>query len=154
MNKLSDFLSLKSMEGYYWMSDSNIPIIIQEEKAKTKFLSLLKTIRDTTNPFIIEAQIYDKKSNLSYSLKYVDGKYIVVKYYVKENIEDIIKGKYDNISLKKYIANRMSGLKLLFLQYWQEDTDVISKEIPVLQPAEMVFVGFEINNKKKNESSL
>lgn len=74
---------------------------------------------------------------------YADGEYLVNEYKVAETVADVRSKKYDHITLKKYIAHRIPGKKLLFFQYWKEQPDLLCESMPVLNPAELVFVGFE-----------
>ena len=132
-----------SYVGYYWMSDAVDPVVVQNTDSSTaaRINSILSS--ENANPFVIEGQLYDEKSKISVSIKYVDGHYILNRYDVEENIEDVDQRKQSSIVLKRYVANRMPGLKLRFLQYWREQPDPLCCGMPVLQPAEKVFVGFE-----------
>lgn len=130
-----------SYEGYYWMSDSDKPVIVSGGLPKE-----LETLDPMCNPFVIEAQLYDKAGNVSYSVKYIDGQYHIYKFSEVADQLTVATGKYDHITLKKYQSHRMDGRKLLFLQYWDAEDDPLcagDKPMPVLQPGALVFVGFE-----------
>ncbi|MBD5358032.1 MAG: TIGR04423 family type III CRISPR-associated protein [Bacteroides sp.] len=129
-------------QGYYWMSDATDPVIV------AGLPTMLQTLDANVNPFVIEAQLYDPENHLSFSIKYVDGRYVVTRYDVKEKIDDVRSGKYDFITLKKYIANRMPGRELRFFQYWEEQPDNLCEGFPVLQPAGLAFVGFKTIKEK------
>jgi CRISPR type III-associated protein (TIGR04423 family) len=106
---------------------------------------------NSVNPFIIEGQLSDGKTSIS--IKYVDGNYIVKKYALSD-MEDIEKKEI------YYLPNRMKeldnkSLKLCFNQYWRpkadkycagniDNPDSVDNGMQVLQPAELVFVGFKI----------
>ena len=90
------------------------------------------------NPFIVEAQLYDANTMLSYSIKYVDGEYWILEHQVAST--DFNR---TDVEIKDFYAHRIKGHKRLqFLQYWIEDKDPLCENMQVLQPAELVFVGF------------
>lgn len=132
-----------SYEGYYWMSDNIDPVTIKNGDSGVADRINGCITDPEANPFVIEGQLYDTDSHVSISIKYVDGHYVLNRYDVAESVEDVEKKKYDWISLKRYVANRMPGMKLRFLQYWRERHDPFCSGMPVLQAAEKVFVGFE-----------
>lgn len=136
--------------GYYWMSDAVDPVVIhQADHSVADHLNLLLA-NPEANPFVIEGQLYDADSHVSISIKYVDGRYLVHRYDVPESIKDVEAKKFDNIAMKHYAANRMPGVRLCFFQYWREHRDPLCCDMPVLTPAEKVFVGFvPINTNEK-----
>lgn len=123
-------------EGYLWYSDKPEPKVYIKKELELE-------ISEKTNPFIIEGQLFDGTNSIS--IKYVDGKYIVNRYEVKEaDFNDV------NIELKEFLPNRMKDIeKLRFLQYWkpQEEKDELCEKMEVLQPAELVFIGFKVKEK-------
>ena len=49
-----------------------------------------------------------------------------------------------NITQREFISNRIDGVsKLKFLQYWGEQKDDLCEDMQVLQPSDLVFVGFK-----------
>lgn len=128
-------------EGYLWMSDQENPTIYENDSVT------LPT--EGANPFVVEGQLYNEKEGLSYSIKYVDGQYIVQKYEVTE--ADM---KSQDNQIKTYLSNRMGDKKLQFLRYWEDvpDEDNFTDSnnpngLPVLTQTKNVFIGF----KKKEE---
>lgn len=122
--------------GYIWMSNKKMPEIING--------NFTKLLDNTTNPFIIEGQLYDAEKGVSYSIKFVDGDYLILRFDVKK--EDF--NNKDN-EIKEFYANRIEGhKKLCFLQYWRSKKDEMCCDMDVLEPAELVFVGF---NDKEDE---
>lgn len=117
-------------DGYIWYSDESNPKVFQDEEFEFDTDKI-------ENPFIIEGQLYDRVRMRSYSIKFVDGKYICNEYEVKSS--DFNKSDVD---IKTFYANRMDNLKLQFLQYWKEEVDELCEGMKVLQPKELVFVGF------------
>ena len=125
--------------GYVWMSDSPQPKVLRNEDFELE-------IADDNNPFVVEAQLFSDK-NVSISVKYVDGKYIIQKY---ENVNMDLESETE--SVKEYVANSKIGGTLVFLQYWEEVKD--EEEHPTrcgmneLRPGKLVFVGFKEKEKE------
>ena len=117
-------------DGYIWYSDKSNPEIFQNQDFEFDADKI-------GNPFIIEGQLYDEQKKISYSIKFVDGKYICKKYEVEST--DFNK---KDVEIKTFHANRMDNLKLQFLQYWKDENDELCEGMKVLQPAELVFIGF------------
>ncbi|MDR3057356.1 MAG: TIGR04423 family type III CRISPR-associated protein, partial [Prevotella sp.] len=59
-------------EGYIWKSNSPNPVVYYNEPVTIE-------LDENINPFIVEGYLY-VKDKLSYTIKYVDGKYFVAKY--------------------------------------------------------------------------
>lgn len=145
----NDILPDVACIGYYWMSDQTDPTVIDRERTPSR---LREALADPgRNPFVVEAQLYFPEKRLSAGIRYVDGDYVVRTHTVVENVEDIRAGRRDDITLKRYAAHRMPGRRLIFLQYWKEEEDALCGRMPVLQPAEMAFIGFESYNKEEGK---
>lgn len=141
-------------EGYYWLNNATAPEVLEASPFPTE----LGKLDATVNPFIIEAQLFDKENKKSISVKYVDGTYILNEYDLAEKESaDQSDGDGCCFTLKEYFANRMNGKKLIFRQYWKPVEDPLCEGMSVLQPSEMVFVGFQpvktqpIKTKKEDE---
>jgi len=80
----------------------------------------------------------------SYSIKFAGDEQIVNCYEVGE--DDF---NQKDIEDKYYLPNKMKTAQLHFLQYWDEVDDDNCLDMKVLQPARLVFVGFENERKKK-----
>lgn len=117
--------------GYIWYSNQSKPDVKNGEDFELE-------IKDDVNPFIIEGQLYDGKKSIS--IKYVDGQYLVKEYNLEE-LKDV------EMTEQIYYAHRMGDRKLKFKQYWRLQPDEHCGGMNVLQPAELVFVGF--NNDKE-----
>lgn len=124
--------------GYYWMSDTTDPVIVNGNLPE-----IISSLNPAENPFVIEANLFNQDDRMSYTIKFIDGNYVLTSCQIREKLVDVESGIYDNITLKEYYANRMPGLILLFFQYWREQPDPLCAEMPVLHPAEMAFVGFK-----------
>lgn len=126
-------IKINKCEGYLWWSDQQMPEVYQDE-AKDICLD------ETKNPFVVEGQLYDKETKESYSIKYVDGKYLINKYEVKDH--DF--SNPDN-EIKCFLSNRIDNDDhwLRFLRYWEEKKDENCMGMPVLTLTKNVFIGFK-----------
>ena len=138
--RINEIKSL-TYEGYLWMSDQEDPTVYENDSVTLPI--------EGANPFVVEGQLYNRTEGLSYSIKYVDGQYIVLEYKVTE--ADV---KNPDNQVKTYLSNRMGDKKLQFLRYWDEvpDEDNYTDNdnpngLPVLTQTKNVFIGF----KKKEE---
>lgn len=116
-----------SVQGYYWFSDSKQPVIVD---GPFSGLNLL----DYNNPFVIEAQLYNKSEQLSYSVKYVDGQYFVHKTKVTEQVIN---------DAKSYISKWDDNERLLFTTTWLKKQDPLCCNMRVFVPANLIFVGYK-----------
>lgn len=130
---LSDIPTNLNYVGYLWKSDEVSPQVFKNE-------TLPVWPGDTDNPFIIEGNLYDQLSDISYSIRFIDGSYYVHKFEMKDTTWEF--------TSKSFIPNRIEGIQhLCFKQYWKPEPDKSCEEMEVLKPAMNVFVGF--NNKEK-----
>lgn len=133
----------KDYQGYVWMSDQSQPDVFDCDTER------LLVLDNNKNPFVIEGQLYNKTSNKTFSIKYVDGEYIVVQYNVTED---------DIKNANSYFPNRMAK-KLRFSQRWEvmknneckENGDDYCENMPVLEPTGLVFVGFGEQVRKEEQ---
>lgn len=120
-------------DGYLWYSDQKTPEVFEQKEWNENMLD------ENVNPFVIEGQLYDSDNLVSYSIKYVDGKYIIKKYQLKSTDFNNV-----DIDILDFKAHRMGeGRVLQFLQYYREEVDPLCEGMKVLQPKEKVFVGFK-----------
>ena len=129
--KLTEIDPSQNYEGYLWWSDATSPEMYQNQQLPT-------WPEEKSNPFIIEGQLYDDNDEKSYSIRFVDGEYVVHRYNLNE-----LKGL--EYIKKEYLPNRFSGgiKTLCFKDFWQPQQDKLCEGMDVLQPAETVFVGFK-----------
>lgn len=121
-------------EGYVWMSDATAPIVLTGEP-------LNLNLDPECNPFIIEAQLLCIDMGISYSIRYVDGQYIVNQCDLSAPAD------YEE---KVFIPARMPDVALLkFRQYWKEVKVEEDYDWTTLKPGKLVFVGFELKEEKK-----
>lgn len=120
-------------DGYLWYSDQKTPEVFEQKEWNESMLD------ENANPFVIEGQLYDSENLVSYSIKYVDGKYIKNKYQLKSTDFNNV-----DVDILDFKAHRMGeGRVLQFLQYYREEIDSLCEGMKVLQPKEKVFVGFK-----------
>lgn len=135
-------------EGYLWYSDKKSPEVFRGDK------EICFELDDRKNPFVIEGNLWDREKRISIMIKYVDGRYIVRHTNVSpkeiNGISELDLDYFDENAIatshKTFIAHRIGGVSgLKFLQYWRAEKDEFCEGMNVLQPAELVFIGF---NKK------
>lgn len=124
-------IKINKCEGYLWLSDQQKPKVYQNELIDI-------CLDEAKNPFVVEGQLYDEENKESYSIKYVDGQYLVNIYKVDES--DFTNP--DN-QIKSYLSNRMDDRWLKFLSYWEEKKDKNCMSMPVLTLTKNVFIGFD-----------
>lgn len=124
-------IKINKCEGYLWWSDQQEPKTYQDESVDI-------CLDETQNPFVVEGQLYDKEEKVSYSIKYVDGLYLINKYKLEDS--DFVNP--DN-ETKSYFSNRMGGRRLKFLRYWEEKEDENCMDMAVLTFTKNVFIGFK-----------
>ena len=118
-------------EGYIWFSDKKKPDIYRKET--------LKKWDNKSNPFIVEGHLYETLSDISFSIKFVDGLYIIRKYNIK-----VIKSEYnDFVEDKTFLSNRMNNTWLKFKQLWEKTPDDLCLGMDVYYPSIFAFVGFK-----------
>jgi CRISPR type III-associated protein (TIGR04423 family) len=138
-------------EGYVWLSDANEPIIIEQFEIHGDGINisfdgytatitnesclLMKNGEAVKIPFIIEALFV--VNNVSYQIKFVDGKYIVY----SKNLDDV---SDPNSTAITYLPNRFdnSVKGLNFRRLWEEKEDPLCEGMKVLVPTVDLFVGF------------
>ena len=124
-----------TFEGYVWLSDQEKPEIL---KGKTFMFS---DYEEGKNPFIVEALLFDKTNNVSYTVRHT-GRYMVGKFnlndYTDENLVDI-----------EYLPHRLDGVeKVCFKQLWLPESDENCEGMPVMKMKALIFVGFDCKTEK------
>ena len=134
-------------EGYLWWSDSKMPV------AYDGTTPVAMQLDDSSNPFVIEGNLWNAEKMESIYIRYVDGRHIVRRTYVTKDEWKEINDKSLNIgstdkklvatTRKEYLAHRIPGVSTLrFLQYWEAQTDQECEGMVALRPKKLVFVGF------------
>jgi CRISPR type III-associated protein (TIGR04423 family) len=118
----------RNYEGYVWLSDEKKPIMLPDE--------LFDLTAVKTNPFIIEALLYNKEENKSIHIQHT-GEYQIFEYDLK-GIDD------SNIEKKEYLPHRLKEVKnVLFKQIWLPEVDENCAGFDVLKLKAIVFCGFK-----------
>ena len=115
-------------EGYLWRSNSSEPQVIDGE--------FQLEAEDAENPFIVEGMLYDADRALSIMIKYVDGRYLVLRHEVKVT-------EAEARNAETYIGKRMQGRNLRMVQLWKDEPDDSCLGMTAQRPGAMVFVGFQ-----------
>lgn len=127
--KLTEIDLLQKYEGYLWWSNQPSPKVFHNET--------ITDLPEGKNPFIVEGQLYDKSNKKSYSIRFVDGGYLIQCFDLDE-LEEL------ECIDKKYLSNRLDGVqKLCFKEFWRPEPDDLCEGMLALKPAENVFVGFK-----------
>lgn len=132
--------------GYIWMSSTESPEVYEGKKFNI-------VLDETKNPFVVEAQLYDTEQHLSYSIKYVDGKYLVGKTEIEKDVLDALSGEEKEyvrsegcvVEKKLYFANSKDNkeLWLVFYRFWVAEDDDQCLGMPAMKLKKNVFVGFK-----------
>ncbi len=112
--------------GYLWYSDAKEPKLYYLTEKEFEF-------DDSTNPFVVEGWLIDKDKELSYSIQYINGEYVIRKY----NINDL---EHIESTEKIYIPSFKGFKEIVFNQYWRPQKDELCENMEVLVPAEFVFI--------------
>lgn len=121
-------------EGYLWLSNGANPIILD----KVPIPSSIDFSADA-NPFVVEAELWDKADSKSYAIHQVGNRTICQCYDVKST--DVSNKDFEK---KAYASHRMKDHpELRFLEYWEEKTDDACLGMPTLVMTKHVFVGFK-----------
>ncbi len=123
-------IKINKCEGYLWKSNQEKPEVFQGKAIEV-------CLDESTNPFVIEGQLYDIEKKESYCIKYVDGQYLI-----KINKVEAAK-QTQVIEETDYLTNRMDNRWLRFLRYWEETADENCMGMSVLTLTKNVFVGFK-----------
>ena len=89
-------IKINNSNGYFWKSDKDAPDVFVNEDVNVDF-------NDIENPFIVEGMLANNE--VSYSIKYVDGKYRIKKFVFSE-----MSKIFDE---KIYLSNRIDGKRLV-----------------------------------------
>lgn len=119
-------------EGYYWLSDSKEPIMVDD---KNLFDSSIFQV----NPFVIEAMLWDEDAKRSIMVTHT-GKYNIFEY----GINDIKKIEGAQLEQKEYLAHKMKDkTHVIFNQLWLPENDDLCEGMMVLKMKAQIFIGFD-----------
>lgn len=123
-------------DGFVRMSDADAPQIYNHQLCAPAF-------KATDTPFLLEAEFYNPADNIAYSIRYREGNFQVVEHKIQP--DDFNSKDVDHLyqmPLPRGEAKALGGKMLHFLQYWIEQEDALCENMPVLVPAQRVFIGF------------
>ena len=126
MNSQFAIPAIPDCQGYIWMSDQVRPDVIDRS-----FEGLSLTVK---NPFITEAYLFDRAKKVSYSIKFIDGQYMV--NAINTNL-------FKNTTRQKFFASWDERIILSFESEWTPIKDPLCEDMEVLAASEFAFVGFE-----------
>lgn len=129
--QLSQIDWTRPYEGFVWMSDENRPHEYDGAVVNT-------SIFGQTNPFIAEAQLFDRELGKSYTIRMVDGCYQVWGHTVRD--ED---WNSELVDRECYCMKRTKHRYAEYLRYWKEEDDELALSMPQLRMEKMIFVGFK-----------
>lgn len=129
-------INLVSYEGWYWMSHETQPVRLQNEPFVPSLLTHL--------PFVAEAQLYDKDSGQSISIRNVDGAYQIIRYDLSALAKDV---QYATVE-RQVLGHRLAGNNddqpyLKVVDIWKETPDENCAGFSTLVPLCSVFAGFK-----------
>ncbi|PSR10207.1 MAG: TIGR04423 family type III CRISPR-associated protein [Bacteroidetes bacterium] len=115
--------------GYLWLSNQQIPEILNGEKVD---ITLFQTL-----PFIIEGNLWSEDEQFSIQIKNIDGEYRVSRFDLSHSREDYL------LEEKTYIAHDLKGIgEYCVIEAWEEKKDELLEGMKTLVPAWTAFKGF------------
>lgn len=128
MKKIIKALPDSPFKGYYWLSNADKP-----EMVDGIFNSELL---ENGIPFIVEAALFNKASNISIFIKHNGTTHEIIQYDLNKNESY----EYTTITLKTHrLADEKSAR---FIQVWKEEPDALCVNMKTLKPFAQVFAGF------------
>jgi len=135
---INDIPRHSNYEGYVWLSNSKEADVYKNNK------EIHLPTEESCNPFVAEANFIDTISQISYTIKFLDGVHHVYKFELKE-LENS-----EMISIEKKFLTAIKDVRFLnFKEFWKTVPDPDCEGFGVLQPAMTVFTGFQINIKEE-----
>ena len=138
--KLEDIDISGEYKGYFWLSDKDLPTILDNSSYSFKE-------HENSNPFIHEAYFTDKE--FSYSIKHFDSVGHIVTKYKLLDFEKFEEAKYLADPALKKGDDRIT--KLIFKTEWIEEKDEFCNDMEVLKPNRVAFMGFEYSEDNNNK---
>ena len=135
-------------QGYLWYSDQRRPEVYL---GNTPVAELI--LDKPRNPFIVEGNLYDEERQLSISVKFVDGKYIVTRYDLGTTAAD------ESVSEECFLTSsriRKAAGKdkadecgtSVYKRIWKAVPDILNGGRKVLRPHGLAFAGFRKTENK------
>lgn len=132
LDSLSDLPKLQ-YTGYYWLSDRNKADLLSNQEIELHYYESGGT---PTNPFVVEANIYNATENISISVRHLDGKYLII--LIEWNVPTDGEVYEHNLLGQSCFGGR----KLRFREAWIPEVDEYSEGFEVLCASWIGFIGF------------
>lgn len=136
--KINEIPRDHAFEGYLWLSNAKEPIILENQPIPENLI-----FSDQTNPFIVEAELWDITKSKSYAIHQAGNETVVNTFDVKP--EDFNNNDIDEVV---YASHRMGNRHLHFLEYWEARPNEATLGMPTLVMTKRVFVGFKVKEDK------
>lgn len=132
-------------QGYLWYSDQRQPEVYLGNASVVEF-----TLDESKNPFIVEGNLYDAERQLSISIKFADGKYIVTKYDLgriaaDESVSEECHLTSSRIQETVDTDNAEKCEISVYKRIWKAAPDTLNGGRMVLKPFGLAFAGFRKN---------
>ena len=134
MNNLYQIISIEEIpkdilfEGYYWYSNEQKPRVILSP-------SIIQYDWFTDLPFVVEANFYSPKAQLSIQVKNMDGEYAVAKM----DLSQLHEIEHDKVT---YIGHDLESKSYVMIEAWIPQADELLEGMESLIPAWSAFAGF------------
>jgi CRISPR type III-associated protein (TIGR04423 family) len=129
INNISE-IPATSYVGYVWFSNSEKPKMLHKQDFEDRNIS--------SNPFIVEALLFDEANNISVHILH-DGSYNIIQY----DLETLKSDGFQLVS-KAYLPHRLEGVeKVHFVQLWKAEEDSLCEGMLVDTLKATVFCGFK-----------
>jgi CRISPR type III-associated protein (TIGR04423 family) len=136
MKRLNELNNIE-FEGYVWLSDQEEPIILNNQTFD------FSKYEEGSNPFIIEALLFDKTKNKSIHITHT-GRYHINDEFDLDNLKE-----GSELEPVEYLPHRLDGVdKVCFKQLWIPEKDEYCDNLPVLKMKALIFTGFKYKTEK------
>ena len=128
---LNDIPLNKKFNGYYWLSDSEFPVVLNNEEVDF-------SVYENSNPFIQEAYFSD--NIISYCIKHFDGIGHTVVARTLSEIENL--SELTCLPAPQLLKINQNIKYLSFIQVWNDVEDILCENMKTLQPGVVLFKEF------------
>ncbi|MEM6801312.1 MAG: TIGR04423 family type III CRISPR-associated protein [Bacteroidota bacterium] len=123
-----------SFEGYYWLSDSTAPILLNGEL-------LDHSIFSKPLPFVVEGHFFNSQERVSFQVRYIEGKYFVQKLELGRIEAKFLSDKVYYGAFSKQAKD--TPLRFSITTLWHEVQDELLAGMTMLVPKSHFFTGFQ-----------
>lgn len=127
---LTDFPAHLTFTGYYWLSNQQRPISLNNAEFDIQLIGY--------QPCIVEGRLYNEAEDISIHIHFMDGNYHIHQMSWKEMVATW------EVVPKAYLAHDLPSVhKIKVKEVWIPQTDPNCANMSVLQPGFICFTGFE-----------